>query len=203
MNGSMRNLLHVVLILVCVLAHVQPVEAQPICDKYSGKALFIRNGAEITRSCEQLGLIVQRLSMQSTTFSQARETLKSSAGMNIHEAKLSDFPNWMKCNIERSPTKPAISCNLVMFQSRVVMLYQGSSSGFIDKLTITIDDATELVKPMIAGLDEKRDTKTLPLFTDFLLDVLVANNNLIAPNEETYRRTARGLAVSILNIYPR
>lgn len=193
----------IILILICALVQAQNAKALPICDKYSGKPLFIHDGAEVTRNCDQIRLIIQQFSMQSTTFSKARETLKSSAGMNIREAKISDFPNSMKCSIDHSPTKPAISCDLIMFQSRTVMVYQGGSSGFIEALTITIDDATELIKPMIAGMDEKRDTKALPLFTDFFLDVIIAKNNLIAPNEETYRRTPRGLAVSIINIYPR
>lgn len=176
---------------------------QPICEKYANKVLFIRGGKELSKSCDQLREIVDRFSLQMTTFSQFRESVKSSAGLNIFEAKVSDFPKGYKCLINKSPGVPTITCNLVMFNAPVTLIWLGGSTGFIEKVTLKMDDAFQMMKPMIEGIDYKKDTQSLPSSTDFYLDVLVAKNNAIAPSEETYRRTKRGLEVSILNIYPR
>ena len=82
-------------------------------------------------------------------------------------------------------------------------MFHGGRSGYIEKLTITINDANPLIRLFVNGIDEKRGTKSLPLNDNFLLDMVVAKNNAIAPNEETYRRTLEGLSVTIVNVYAR
>ena len=203
MSTQRSSLAFIASMIVCSVTSAQSVDLQKICDTYAGRPLAMQGTSIVARSCDELRQFAARLHLRETTFAKARESFKSQAGLNISDAKEADFPEFMRCKILTSPTAPNITCTLSIFESKATMIYSGGVSGFIEKLIIVVDDTRSLLTPMIDGMDEKRGTRALPLLYDLLLDILIAKNNAIAPNEETYRRTKTGLSVTILNVYPR
>lgn len=203
MSSGTKILSLVGLLLVCPIVNAQEIDFQPICKIYAGRPLAMQGTSVVVRSCDELEKITMQFVLKETTFSKIRESFKKQAGLNIRNAKEGEFPEFMQCKIFKSAVNPEIACNMTIFESKATMVYSGGPSGFIDKLSVTINDARGLIKPMIDGMDEKRGTRALPLIYELFLDILVAKNNAIATNEETYRRTSGGISVSILNAYPR
>lgn len=189
------------LTMQCLISFSQEIDIRPVCKKYDKQPLFMQNGQEIVRSCAELIAIAKQFSLSATTFAKARNSFKSSANLNMRDANESDFPTWMSCRIDRSNTKLKISCALTMYDSNVMMVYDGGPSGIIEKLTLTLENTHAIFNPMIDGLNEKRNMTALPAFSDLLLDIVIAKNNVIAPPEETYSRSGKSLKVTILNVY--
>ena len=203
MNARYRSLAFGAVMILSSASMAQGIKLQEICSTYAGRPIAMRGTTAITRSCAEIKEIAERFQLNATSFAKVRESFKRQAGLNIHDAKENGFPEYMKCKIAKSAAISTISCSFTMFQSPATMVYSGGSSGFIDKLSVTVNDFRDLLKPMIDGMDEKQGTRALPLSFDLMLDILVAKNNAIAPSEETYSRTGSGMSVTILNVYSR
>ncbi len=202
MKNLIQNTILFALALTSNVAFGQKINVQPICDTYANRALFLIGEIEFGKSCEEIRDMAMKLTLKETTFAGAREGFKRFADLkiNIREAKKSYFPEWMKCEIKKTAELPSVLCKITVFGTPATMTYQGGSYGYVESLNITIEDASPLVKLGLEGQEIKTGIKWLPLATEFMLDVLTAKNNAIAPFEERYHHAQKKLSVQILNL---
>ncbi|MCK4118387.1 hypothetical protein ACI2UK_13775 [Ralstonia nicotianae] len=201
------------LALLAVLAHlsIASAKAQPadqpsadtgsdliaaVCAQYAGMNVLQIDGHDRPITCDVMRKAAARMKRSTTLMHNVREMLVR------QRFKLGEMRTAGPGCTEVGKGKQAtVTCPLPVQGAKATITFIPDAQGYVNAFTTDLPDYHPLIKPAIAEMQQSMPT--LSMTEDgwrMMVDLVIANNNAIAPPNETYRRDGDALKVEVTNI---
>jgi hypothetical protein len=105
------------------------------------------------------------------------------------------------CVEQRNGTLWRVSCPLVVQGAKATLTFSAGSLGYVESITANVPDFRPLLVPAVEEVEAKMPGIVLKTEGwQLMMDILVANNNAIAPPLENYRRQGNSLTIKMTKI---
>lgn len=179
----------------------QSIDTAQLCLNYENKIMIYKSGIGHKLSCNQIVELTNVMNIQDTTFSGVRNTLIKFSNINLLTMPKGDFAPGMDCTLNKATRKPMLNCKFDMLNSPSQFSVFASSMGNVEKTIFEVSDVHQIISPIIESIKVKKKLDRItPDMEKMLIQILVDKNNAIAPIEETYRVSGKGISVEFINI---
>lgn len=201
------------LALLAVLAHlsIASANAQPadqpsadtgsdligaVCAQYAGVNVLQIDGHDRPMSCDIMRQTAAKMKRPTTLMNNVREMLARQR-IRLGEMKTAS-PD---CKEVGKGARATVTCPLPIPGAKGTITFIPDAEGYVNAFTTELRDFHPLIMPAVAMM--RRSMPTLSITEDgwrMLVDLMIANNNAIAPPDETYRRDGDAVKVEVMNI---
>ena len=167
-----------------------------VCAQYAGVNVLQIDGHDRPISCDVMRETAAKMQRPTTLTNNVREMLARQR-IKLGEMRTAS-PDCTEVGEGKYTT---VTCPLHIQGAKGTITFIPDAQGYVNAFTTEVRDFHSLVMPAVAMM--QRSMPTLSMNEDgwrMMVDLVIANNNAIAPPNETYRRDGDAVKVEVRNI---